>query len=105
MISWVAMNRMVERVMASDAKLRKEVAGRPLRSHAKRLTDEELLARLGIAQILGFGPRKCHDSFEFVFAGRPRQTSLLQTEIPELLKFGTFVGEVRLYTMHAIKPV
>jgi len=29
--------------------------------------------------------------------------SFLQTEIPESLKYGTFVGEVRLYTMHAIK--
>lgn len=32
--------------MAADAKYRKEVAARPLRSQAKRLTDEELLARL-----------------------------------------------------------
>ncbi len=30
--------------------------------------------------------------------------SFLQTEIPESLKYGTFAGEVRLYTMHAIKP-
>jgi hypothetical protein len=26
----------------------------------------------------------------------------LQTEIPESLKYDTFVGEVRLYTIHAI---
>jgi tetratricopeptide (TPR) repeat protein len=32
--------------MAADAKYRKEVAARPLRSHAKRLTDGELLAKL-----------------------------------------------------------
>jgi tetratricopeptide (TPR) repeat protein len=32
--------------MAADAKYRKEVAARPLRSHAEPLTDEELLARL-----------------------------------------------------------
>jgi hypothetical protein len=30
--------------------------------------------------------------------------SFLQAEITELLKYGTFAGEVRLYTMHAIKP-
>jgi len=36
--------------------------------------------------------------------GGPPQTSLLQTEIPELLKFGAFADEVRLYTIHAIKP-
>jgi hypothetical protein len=27
----------------------------------------------------------------------------LQTEIPKLLKFGAFAGEVRLHVMHAIK--
>jgi len=31
--------------------------------------------------------------------------SFLQPEIPELLKFGAFAGEVRLYTMHAINPI
>src|SRR5438128_743489 len=46
MISWVAMDRIVERKMASDAKYRKQAAGRPLRSDAKRLTDGELLAKL-----------------------------------------------------------
>ena len=30
--------------------------------------------------------------------------SFLQTEIPESLKYGTFAGEARLSTMHAIKP-
>jgi len=40
-------------------------------------------------------PPEMPDSFEFVFAGRPRQTSLLQTEIPELLKTGIFDGEMR----------
>jgi hypothetical protein len=30
--------------------------------------------------------------------------SFLQTEIPGLLKFGAFAGEVRLYPMRAIKP-
>ena len=30
--------------------------------------------------------------------------SFLQTEIPELLKFGAIAGEVRLYTLQAIKP-
>jgi hypothetical protein len=30
--------------------------------------------------------------------------SFLQTEISESLKYGTFAGEVRLYTMHAINP-
>jgi len=29
--------------------------------------------------------------------------SFLQTEIPGSLKYGTFVGEVRLYTIHAIR--
>jgi tetratricopeptide (TPR) repeat protein len=45
-ISWVAVERIVERKIASDAKYRKQVAGRPLRSHAKHLTDGELLAKL-----------------------------------------------------------
>jgi tetratricopeptide (TPR) repeat protein len=47
MISWVAIDRITERRAASDAKYRKKVAGRPLRSDAKRLTDEELLTKLG----------------------------------------------------------
>lgn len=46
MISWVALDRIVERKMASDAKYRKQAAGRPLRSDAKRLSDGELLAKL-----------------------------------------------------------
>ena len=46
MISWVAMDRIVERKAATDAKYRKQLAGRPLRSHAKRLTDGELLGKL-----------------------------------------------------------
>lgn len=46
MISWVAMNRMIEKKMSSDAEFCEQVAGRPLRSAAKRQTDGELLARL-----------------------------------------------------------
>ena len=30
--------------------------------------------------------------------------SFLQVEIPESLNYGTFAGEARLYTLHAIKP-
>ena len=47
MISWVALERIVQRQAASDAKYRKKIAGRPLRSDAKRLTDAELLTKLG----------------------------------------------------------
>lgn len=46
MISWVAMNRIVEQKMASDAKYRQQTAGRPVRSDAKRLSDGELVAKL-----------------------------------------------------------
>jgi hypothetical protein len=46
MISWSALNRITERQIATDAKYRKKAAGRPLRSDAKQLTDEELLAKL-----------------------------------------------------------
>jgi tetratricopeptide (TPR) repeat protein len=46
MISWVALDRTTERKIASDAKYRGQTAGRPLRSHAKLLTDGELLAKL-----------------------------------------------------------
>jgi preprotein translocase subunit SecA len=49
MISRVAIDRVTERTAASDAKYRKRIAGRPLRSHAKRLTDAELVAKLGEA--------------------------------------------------------
>ena len=46
MISWVAMDRTVERKRAADAAYRKQAAGKVLRSDAKRLTDGELLAKL-----------------------------------------------------------
>ena len=46
MFSWVAMERIYEREVLPDAKLRKQAGERPLRAHAKRLTDGELLARL-----------------------------------------------------------
>lgn len=46
MISWVAMDRIVERKRAADAGYRKQAAGKVLRSDAKRLTDGELLAKL-----------------------------------------------------------
>lgn len=46
MISWVAMDRIVERKRASDTTYRQQVAGRPLRSQAKLLPDGELLAKL-----------------------------------------------------------
>jgi hypothetical protein len=46
MISWVAMDRIVERKRASDAAYPKQVAGKPLRSDAKSLSDGDLLAKL-----------------------------------------------------------
>jgi tetratricopeptide (TPR) repeat protein len=46
MLSWVAMERIYQREVLPDAKLRKQAGERPLRAHAKRLTDGELLAKL-----------------------------------------------------------
>src|SRR2546427_2264522 len=46
MISWVAMDRIVERKRATDAAYRKQGADKVLRSDAKRRTDSELLAKL-----------------------------------------------------------
>jgi tetratricopeptide (TPR) repeat protein len=46
MISWVAMDRIVERKRAADVGYRKQAAEKVLRSDAKRLTDGELLAKL-----------------------------------------------------------
>jgi hypothetical protein len=46
MFSWVAMERIYEREVLPDAKLSKEAGTRPLRAHAKHLTDRELLAKL-----------------------------------------------------------
>jgi hypothetical protein len=45
-ISWVAMNRIVENKMSTDAKFRKEAAGRPIRAQARYLRDGELLDKL-----------------------------------------------------------
>jgi tetratricopeptide (TPR) repeat protein len=46
MISWVAMDRIVERKRVADVGYRKRAAEKVLRSDAKRLTDGELLAKL-----------------------------------------------------------
>ena len=46
MISWVAMDRIVQRKRASDAAYHKQVGGRSLRSDAKLLSDGDLLAKL-----------------------------------------------------------
>jgi tetratricopeptide (TPR) repeat protein len=46
MLSWVAMERMYEHEILPNPKLRKEAGERPLRAHATRLTDGELLAKL-----------------------------------------------------------
>ena len=46
MISWAAMDRIVERQRASDVAYRKQAAGKVLRSDAKLLTDGDLLAKL-----------------------------------------------------------
>jgi hypothetical protein len=46
LISWVALDRIVERQIAADRKFRKLAAGRPLRSDARVLNDGELLSRL-----------------------------------------------------------
>jgi len=46
MLSWVAMERIYEHEVLPDAKLRKQAGERPLRAHANRFTDGELLAKL-----------------------------------------------------------
>ena len=46
MLSWVAMERIYEREVLPDAKLRKQAGARPLRAHGNRLTEGELLAKL-----------------------------------------------------------
>jgi tetratricopeptide (TPR) repeat protein len=46
MLSWVAMERIYERQILPDAKLRQQAGTRPLRADAQHLTDAELLAKL-----------------------------------------------------------
>jgi len=46
MISWVAMDRIVERKRATDAAYRQQGVDKVLRCDAKRLTDGDLLAKL-----------------------------------------------------------
>ena len=46
MISWVAIERVVEQKRATDPEYRRESEGKLLRSDARRLTDDELLAKL-----------------------------------------------------------
>ena len=74
MISWVAMNRIVERKMADDAEYREKVADRPLRSRAKYLTDGELLARLrslGVELDRSSLERLCDESLSAEEIARP----------------------------------
>jgi len=46
MFSWVAIDRFAEQRRAKDATFRKQSAGKVLRSDAKQLTDDDLLAKL-----------------------------------------------------------
>src|SRR5271165_3165412 len=46
MFSWVALDRFAEKERAKDATFRKQSAGKVLRSHARQLTDDDLLAKL-----------------------------------------------------------
>ena len=46
MFSWAAIDRFAEQERARNAKFRKKSAGKVLRSHAKPLTDDDLLAKL-----------------------------------------------------------
>src|ERR1700693_1830848 len=46
LLSWVAMERIYEREVLPDGKLRKQAGERPLRAQAKHLTDGELLGKL-----------------------------------------------------------
>ena len=74
MISWVAMERIYEREVQRDAKLRKPNGARPLRVHAKHLTDEELLARLrsfGIEIDRGWLERNCARALSAEEIARP----------------------------------
>ncbi|MGH9838458.1 MAG: SEC-C metal-binding domain-containing protein [Blastocatellia bacterium] len=73
-ISWVALNRIMEKKMATDATYRERVAGRPVRSSAKRLTDGELLAKLqsfGITMDRSSLKRLCEESLSAEELARP----------------------------------
>jgi arginine utilization protein RocB len=65
MVSWVAIDREVERERASSAEYRKKTEGRPLRSDARLLSDQELLAKLRSLGVEMDAPalgRLCDDS-------------------------------------------
>ena len=62
MLSWVAMERIYERQILPDAKLRKQAGTRPLRADAQSFTDGELLARLrsfGVEMDRAWLERRC----------------------------------------------
>ena len=65
MFSWVAIDRFAEKERAADATFRKQSAGKVLRSDAKQLTDDDLLAKLrsfGIELDRPSLERLCRDS-------------------------------------------
>jgi len=73
-LSWAAMNRIVEQTAESDAEYRKGLGDRPLRSQARRMTDRELLARLASFGIEIDRPslaRLCSDALSAEEVARP----------------------------------
>ena len=68
MMSWVAMDRIVQSEATSDPKYREQVAWRPLRSDAKYLSDQELLAKLRASGIEMDRPTLAQLSDEFLSA-------------------------------------
>ncbi len=70
MMSWVAMDRIVQREAASDPKSREQIAGRPLRSDARYLSDQELLAKLRAFGVEMDRPTLAQLSDEFLSAER-----------------------------------
>lgn len=74
MFSYVAMDRMLEKEMAPNAKPREKAAGRPIRSLAKPLTDGELVAKLrsfGIDLGRASLGALCHESLSAEEIARP----------------------------------
>ncbi len=73
-MSWVAMDRIYEREVLPEAKLRKQAGERPLRSRARRLTDGELLAKLrafGVEMDRPTMDRLCRDALSAEEITRP----------------------------------
>lgn len=89
-LSWVTLDRINREEARADEMIRRMVEGRPLRSHAEHLTDEELLGKLrgfGLDLERGSLKKLCENALSAEEVARPLQERCgEQEEVQEVLR-------------------